>query len=85
MMPRNFLKSENELPSSINFTQEIYGDAWKIGLPPASSEQIKSKLDGASGISFSSAFDNAKDKVEPDFYLGEDGKLRANPNKKNAE
>lgn len=81
MMPRNFSTPSKELPSSLNFNAEIYGDGWKNSLPSASSEQIKSSLDRASGIVFSSAADNAKDKVEPDFYLGEDGKLRANPNK----
>ncbi|MBI2812436.1 MAG: hypothetical protein HYX67_16645 [Candidatus Melainabacteria bacterium] len=81
LMPRNFSKSVNELPSSIHFAPEIYGDGWKNDLPAASSEQIKSKLDSASGIVFSSAADNVENKVEPDFYLGEDGKLRANPKK----
>lgn len=80
-MPRTISKSEKELPTTMNFSPTIYGDGWKDTLPAASSEQIKSSLDGASAVVFSSAADNATNKVEPDFYLGEDGKLRANPNK----
>jgi hypothetical protein len=47
----------------------------------ASPDAIRGKLDKASSVNFTSAADDAKSGVKPDYILGEDGKLRANPDK----
>ena len=47
----------------------------------ASPDDIRGKLDKASSVNFTSAADDAKNGVKPDYILGEDGKLRANPDK----
>lgn len=43
--------------------------------------QIRQVLDRAGGVIFSTAEQNKRSGAEPDFILGEDGKLRANPKK----
>lgn len=50
-------------------------------LPQATAEQIRNVLDNATGISFTSAAENNQTGQQPDFFLGTDGVLRANPNK----
>lgn len=42
---------------------------------------IKPALDNATAINYSTAAENASAGVEPDFIMGTDGQIRANPNK----
>lgn len=44
-------------------------------------ESIRPALDNARGVNFTTAAENAANNAQPDFFLGEDGQLRANPNK----
>jgi hypothetical protein len=44
-------------------------------------ESIKPALDSARGVNFTTAAENAANSAQPDFFLGEDGQLRANPAK----
>ena len=44
--------------------------------------QIQPVLKNASSVNFTSAADNATAGVQPDYFLGADGKLTPNPNKK---
>jgi hypothetical protein len=50
--------------------------------PPLKAEQIRPALDHASSVNFTTAASDRKNHVVPDFIMGEDGKLRANPDKK---
>ncbi len=83
LMPPSYAPyaSRGELPASLDFSPPIY-PAEASQLPVATVDQLKPVFDKAAGVSFSSAADNQKSGQQPDFYLGEDGKLRANPNKK---
>jgi hypothetical protein len=96
VMPRNCCASSPaaELPSTIDFSQHIYPteSAPPIyptettspidQLPPAAPEQIRVALNSATAITFTSASDNRQTGQQPDYFLGTDGVLRANPNKK---
>lgn len=42
---------------------------------------VAEQFEHASGVAFTTAAENAKSGEQPDFFLGEDGQLRANPNK----
>jgi uncharacterized membrane protein YgcG len=82
MMPGNFPKTQSkELPNALNFSADIYPGQSTDSQNALTAEQIKPVFDKASGVNFTSAADNEKNNVQPDFFLGEDGKLRANPNK----
>jgi hypothetical protein len=70
------------MPEVLDFgTSDIYPARINDG-PPLKPEQIKPVLDKATSVNFSTAAENEKNGTQPDFFLGEDGKLRANPNKK---
>jgi len=68
-----------ETPQSIQFSNgsEIYSADQAPALTPA---QIKPVLDHAKGVSFTSPAQDATTGRQPDLILGQDGKLRANPN-----
>ncbi len=81
LLPRSVYSSQRELPSSLNFSPDIYGKAVDA-IPPATAEQLRSVFDKATGVTITSPAENAKSGQQPDFFLGEDGKLRPNPDKK---
>ncbi len=81
LLPRLASAAPRELPASVNFSSDIYGKGID-SLPPATADQLRPIFDKASGVSFSTPAENAKTGQQPDFFLGEDGKLRANPEKK---
>jgi hypothetical protein len=51
------------------------------GVDAGSWAQISQMIGDGKNVNFSTASDNANSKVQPDFILGSDGKLRANPAK----
>jgi hypothetical protein len=95
VMPRNCCASSPaaELPHTIDFSPHIYPSELAPPvystesknpidqLPPAAPEQIRAALNSATTITFTSASDNQQTGQEPDYFLGTDGVLRANPNK----
>lgn len=85
LMPRNFppAGAPQELPQSLDFSPSIYPSDAIDSLPAATPEQLRPIFDKATSVSFTSAADNQKSGQQPDFFLGADGKLRANPDKKN--
>lgn len=79
LMPQTFApQSRAEMPRVLNFSPDIYGGKADV---PLSAAQIKPILDKASGITITSPEQNQKSGQQPDFILGSDGRLRANPNK----
>jgi lysophospholipase L1-like esterase len=81
LLPRLAYAAPRELPASVNFSSDIYGKGID-SLPPATADQLRPIFDKASGVSFSTPAENAKSGQQPDFFLGADGKLKANPDKK---
>lgn len=72
------------VPTALDFTPCIYPSECTNPtdqLPPATPEQLKSAFDNATAITFTSAADNQQNAQQPDYFLGTDGVLRANPNK----
>lgn len=84
LMPRTLsgAGAPQELPNTLDFSPNIYPAGAIDALPPATPEQLKPIFDKATGVTITSAADNQKSGQQPDFFLGEDGKLRANPDKK---
>lgn len=86
VMPQSFGRTvQSELPSTLDFSPSIYPSDASMPieqLPAATPEQLRTVLDSATGVNFTSAADNQASGQQPDFYLGTDGIMRANPNKK---
>lgn len=81
LLPKAAYSAPRELPSSLNFSGDIYGGAVDA-IPPATADQLRPVFDKATGVSITTPAENAKSGQQPDFFLGEDGKLRPNPDKK---
>ncbi|HEY9734430.1 MAG TPA: GDSL-type esterase/lipase family protein [Drouetiella sp.] len=81
VLPQSVYTPSRELPTSLNFSSDIYGSA-ADAIPPATAEQLRPIFDKATGVTFTSPAENKKSGQQPDFFLGEDGKLRPNPDKK---
>lgn len=75
-MPRTGGRNPADLPATLNLeTAQLYG-----GQPAeASPDQVRAALRNATSINFTSPAQDAKSGQQPDFILGEDGKLKANP------
>ncbi|MBS1956270.1 MAG: M15 family metallopeptidase [Cyanobacteria bacterium SZAS-4] len=86
VMPQSFGRTvQSELPSTLDFSPAIYPTDASTPieqLPAATPEQLRAVFDSATGVNFTSAADNQASGQQPDFYLGTDGVLRPNPNKK---
>lgn len=86
VMPQSFERTaQSELPATLDFSPSIYPTDASTPieqLPAATPDQIRTALDSATGVNFTSAADNQASGQQPDFYLGTDGVLRPNPNKK---
>lgn len=87
VMPQSFATrtGQGELPRTLDFSPSIYPTDASTPieqLPAATPEQLRTVFDSATGVNFTSAADNQSSGQQPDFYLGTDGVLRANPNKK---
>lgn len=79
-MPR-VAAPHRELPGSLDFSvHNIYPEAMQARSVPVS--EVRHALEHAPSITFSSPAQDAKAHREPDYFLGADGKLRANPNAK---
>ena len=81
VLPRAAFAGPRELPTSLSFSSDIYGKAVDA-IPPATAEQLRTVFDKSTGVTITSPAENAKSGQQPDFFLGEDGKLRPNPDKK---
>jgi lysophospholipase L1-like esterase len=81
VLPQTAYSTPRELPASLNFAPDIYGSAHDA-IPPAKAEQLRPVFDKATGVTITSPAENKKSGQQPDFFLGEDGKLRPNPDKK---
>lgn len=82
LTPQNFPSTiaRGDVPERLFLGPEIYGRGSEVA-PSMTAEEIKSVLEGASGIRITSPRENKDAGQEPDFILGEDGRLRPNPKK----
>lgn len=75
-MPRSGGRANTDLPATLNLeTAQLYGGQ----SVDATADQVRAAVKNATSINFTSPAQDAKSGQQPDFILGEDGKLKANP------